>query len=167
MLARYAKIRQATWAPRDLPEPKPAFRPQSRRVDPVPQASVPIPAPDREVTLAAFHRAREVALRDRKPLADLMRIVCVTSGLERTVIKSVRRTAPLVKARQIAMYLMVRQGLRSLPEVGRFLGGRDHTTALHGVRKVEGVMRSLDLAEDTDPVELATALWSADWSAKP
>ena len=48
-----------------------------------------------------------------------------------------RRGARVVAARQIAMYLMRHDGGLTLPEIGRVLGGRDHTTALHGCRKTE------------------------------
>ncbi|MEO1747668.1 MAG: helix-turn-helix domain-containing protein, partial [Pseudomonadota bacterium] len=48
-----------------------------------------------------------------------------------------RRTRTVVRPRQIAMYLAKIMTLRSLPEIGRRFGGRDHTTILHAVRKVE------------------------------
>jgi chromosomal replication initiator protein len=44
-----------------------------------------------------------------------------------------------VRPRQIAMYLAKVLTLRSLPEIGRRFGGRDHTTVLHAVRKIEGL----------------------------
>ena len=47
------------------------------------------------------------------------------------------RSRVLVNARQIAMYLAKILTLRSLPEIGRRFGGRDHTTVLHAVRKIE------------------------------
>jgi chromosomal replication initiator protein len=50
---------------------------------------------------------------------------------------SSRRTANVVRPRQIAMYLAKTLTLRSLPEIGRRFGGRDHTTVLHAVRKIE------------------------------
>jgi chromosomal replication initiator protein len=43
----------------------------------------------------------------------------------------------VVRPRQIAMYLAKALTLRSLPEIGRRFGGRDHTTVLHAVRKIE------------------------------
>ena len=54
-------------------------------------------------------------------------------------------------ARQIAMYLAKQMTSRSLPEIGRRFGGRDHTTIMHGVKKIEE-LRSADrsLAEDID-----------------
>lgn len=52
-------------------------------------------------------------------------------------ITSQRRTAKVVKARQVAMYLSKEMTARSLPEIGRRFG-RDHTTVLHAVRKIKG-----------------------------
>jgi chromosomal replication initiator protein len=53
---------------------------------------------------------------------------------------SSRRTANVVRPRQIAMYLAKTLTLRSLPEIGRRFGGRDHTTVLHAVRKIESLI---------------------------
>lgn len=52
-------------------------------------------------------------------------------------LRSQRRTAVVVKARQIAMYLSKKLTGQSLPEIGRRFGDRDHTTVLHAVRKIE------------------------------
>lgn len=52
-------------------------------------------------------------------------------------IKSSRHHASLVQARHVAMYLARHLTPRSLPEIGRFLGGRDHTTVMYGVRRTE------------------------------
>ncbi len=48
-----------------------------------------------------------------------------------------RRTRVIVKPRQVAMYLSKTMTPRSFPEIGRRFGGRDHTTVLHAVRKIE------------------------------
>jgi hypothetical protein len=55
---------------------------------------------------------------------------------------SARRTHELVRPRQFAMYLAKMLTLKSMPEIGRRFGGRDHTTALHAVRKFEHLVRS-------------------------
>lgn len=52
-------------------------------------------------------------------------------------LRSQRRTAKVVKARQRAMYLSSKLTEQSLAEIGRRFGGRDHTTVLHAVRKIE------------------------------
>jgi chromosomal replication initiator protein len=46
----------------------------------------------------------------------------------------------IARPRQIAMYLAKQLTPRSLPEIGRRFGGRDHTTIMHGVRKIEELM---------------------------
>lgn len=62
-----------------------------------------------------------------------------------------KRVRTLARPRQIAMYLAKQMTSRSLPEIGRRFGGRDHTTIMHGVRKIEE-LRAQDrgLAEDID-----------------
>lgn len=58
-------------------------------------------------------------------------------GVTRADILSHRRTSKVVKPRQIAMYLCKILTMKSLPEIGRMFGDRDHTTVLHAVRKIE------------------------------
>ena len=62
-----------------------------------------------------------------------------------------RRVRTIARPRQMAMYLAKRLTSRSLPEIGRRFGGRDHTTVMHGVRKIEE-LRGTDsqIAEDLE-----------------
>jgi chromosomal replication initiator protein len=48
-----------------------------------------------------------------------------------------KRLRTIARPRQVAMYLAKQLTSRSLPEIGRRFGGRDHTTIMHGVRKIE------------------------------
>jgi chromosomal replication initiator protein len=50
----------------------------------------------------------------------------------------------VVVPRQVGMYLAKKLTPRSLPEIGRRFGGRDHSTVLHAVRKIEELMKSDD-----------------------
>ena len=50
---------------------------------------------------------------------------------------SARRARAVARPRQIAMYLAKRLTTRSLPEIGRKFGGRDHSTVIHAVRRIE------------------------------
>ncbi len=92
--------------------------------------------------------AAEIAVRDlirtREPkrvkIEDIQRLVANHYNVSRADILSARRTATVVRPRQIAMYLSKSLTLRSLPEIGRRFGGRDHTTVLHAVRKIEGLV---------------------------
>jgi hypothetical protein len=51
-----------------------------------------------------------------------------------------KRVRSFARPRQMAMYLCKQLTTRSLPEIGRKFGGRDHTTVMHGVRKIEELM---------------------------
>ena len=64
---------------------------------------------------------------------------------------SPRRARAVARPRQVAMYLSKQLTSRSLPEIGRKFGGRDHTTVMHAVRKIEE-LRASDhgFAEDID-----------------
>ena len=85
---------------------------------------------------------------------DILRIVAKHYGVSRADLLSSRRTANVVRPRQIAMYLAKTLTLRSLPEIGRRFGGRDHTTVLHAVRKIEGLVQGdKGLAEEIDSLK--------------
>lgn len=66
----------------------------------------------------------------------IQRIVCRHFNIVLKDMLSERRTADVVYPRQIAMFLCKELTKRSLPEIGRRFGGRDHTTALHAVRVI-------------------------------
>jgi len=89
----------------------------------------------------------ETAIRDlirthelkRVKIEDIQKLVASHYSVSRADILSSRRTAAVVKPRQVAMFLAKILTLRSLPEIGRRFGGRDHTTVLHAVRKIEAL----------------------------
>lgn len=69
-------------------------------------------------------------------------------------IKGIRRTADMVRPRQITMYIAKNLTLRSMPDIGRRLGGRDHTTVLHAFRKIERLLATdLALVRDVAAIE--------------
>ena len=72
-------------------------------------------------------------------IEDIQLAVSRHYNVSRTELLSNRRTRAIVRPRQIAMYLAKMLTLRSLPEIGRRFGGRDHTTVLHAVKKIEGL----------------------------
>jgi chromosomal replication initiator protein len=53
-------------------------------------------------------------------------------------LRAKRRTRSIARPRQIAMYLIRCLTDHSLPEIGEYFGGRDHTTVLHAFQKVDG-----------------------------
>src|SRR3546814_7587708 len=62
---------------------------------------------------------------------------------------SARRAREVARPRQVAMYLAKRLTPRSLPEIGRRFGGRDHTTVMHAVKRIEE-LRVEDTELDAD-----------------
>ena len=55
---------------------------------------------------------------------------------------SPRRSRPLARPRQIAMYLAKKLTSRSLPEIGRKFANRDHTTVIHAVKTVDKISQN-------------------------
>ncbi|GLI20642.1 chromosomal replication initiator protein [Xanthobacter flavus] len=96
------------------------------------------------VTLDMAENAVKDLIRPTDPkrvrVDDILRVVAKHYNVSRADLLSQRRTATVVKPRQIAMYLAKTLTLRSLPEIGRRFGGRDHTTVLHAVRKIDGLV---------------------------
>ncbi len=95
------------------------------------------------VTLEMAEREMRDLIRPVEPkrvrIEDIQRIVARQYNVSRADLLSSRRTANVVRPRQVAMYLAKILTLRSLPEIGRRFGGRDHTTVLHAVRKIESL----------------------------
>ncbi|MEL6965775.1 MAG: chromosomal replication initiator protein DnaA [Pseudomonadota bacterium] len=77
----------------------------------------------------------------RVRIEDIQRVVGRHYNVPRTDLLSTRRTQVIVRPRQISMYLSKILTPRSLPEIGRRFGGRDHTTVLHAVRKIESLLK--------------------------
>jgi chromosomal replication initiator protein len=107
------------------------------------------------VTLELAEREMRDLIRPQEPkrvkIEDIQRVVARQYNVSRADLLSSRRTANVVRPRQVAMYLAKTLTLRSLPEIGRRFGGRDHTTVLHAVRKIENLVGSdTTLAEEIE-----------------
>jgi chromosomal replication initiator protein len=107
------------------------------------------------VTLEMAEREVRDLIRPQEPkrvkIEDIQRIVARQYNVSRADLLSSRRTANVVRPRQVAMYLAKTLTLRSLPEIGRRFGGRDHTTVLHAVRKIENLVNTdTALAEEIE-----------------
>ncbi len=86
---------------------------------------------------------------DRKVTIDeIQRQVSDYYNLRLSEILSARRARDIARPRQVAMYLAKRMTSRSLPEIGRKFGGRDHTTVIHAVRKIDDLRRTDSTLED-------------------
>ncbi len=101
-----------------------------------------------EVTLRDLIRSAEPR---RVKIEDIQRIVSKHYNVSKADLLSARRTRTIVRPRQIAMYLAKMMTPRSLPEIGRRFGNRDHTTVLHAVRKIEELARAdVTLAQEIE-----------------
>lgn len=107
-----------------------------------------ITVPLAEKTLADLIRTRDAK---RVRIEDILKIVSRHYKVPRNELLSARRSRDVVRPRQIAMYLAKALTSRSLPEIGRRFGGRDHTTVLHSVRKVEQMIKDdLELSQEIE-----------------
>lgn len=90
-----------------------------------------------------------IRANDRKLTIDeIQRAVADYFNLRLAEMLSERRARNIARPRQIAMYLSKQLTSRSLPEIGRRFGGRDHTTVMHAVRKVEDLRRDDSQIDD-------------------
>ncbi len=93
------------------------------------------------ISVEMAEQALKDLIRSKEPrrirIEDIQRVVSKHYNVSRSDLLSSRRTRTIVRPRQIAMYLSKMLTPRSLPEIGRRFGGRDHTTVLHAVRKIE------------------------------
>ncbi|MBI0474385.1 chromosomal replication initiator protein DnaA [Sphingomonas sp. MA1305] len=88
----------------------------------------------------------------RVTIDEIQKLVSQHFELKPLDLVSARRSRAVARPRQIAMYLAKRLTTRSLPEIGRKFGGRDHSTVIHAVRKIEELRdqdRDIDAAVRT------------------
>ena len=136
---------------------------RKRRVEPPPPP--PPPPPDNVVDLALMRLIREaeriekmlgngyplgfpIEQRLMPTVAVIQQIVAVFYKISVGDLWSQRRTADAVLPRHIAMYLAKTLTLRTLPDIGRRFGGRDHTTVLHAVRKITALLETDERLRD-------------------
>jgi chromosomal replication initiator protein len=108
----------------------------------------------RQITLETCQEVLHDILRasDRRVTIDeIQKKVAEHYNVRISDMASARRARAVARPRQVAMYLAKALTARSLPEIGRKFGGRDHTTVMHAVKKVEE-LRAADaaFAEDVD-----------------
>ena len=109
----------------------------------------------RDITLETSQEVLHDLLRanDRRvTIEEIQKQVASHFNIRVSDMHSARRARSVARPRQVAMYLAKQLTTRSLPEIGRKFGGRDHTTVMHAVRKVDE-LREHDLSFKED-VEL-------------
>ncbi len=109
----------------------------------------------RPVTLETTQELLQDLLRanDRRvTIEEIQKRVAAHFNIRIADMHSARRARAVARPRQVAMYLAKQLTSRSLPEIGRKFGGRDHTTVMHAVKKVEQLCETD--ASFADDVEL-------------
>lgn len=82
-------------------------------------------------------------------MSEIARAVCDHYGLTQIDFYSDRRARKVSRPRQVAMWIARQMTIRSLPEIARFLRRGDHTTVIHGIRTIEGLIdKDEDLVAD-------------------
>ena len=97
------------------------------------------------------------ASQRKTTIDDIQRKVADYYNLRLSDLLSARRSRTIARPRQIAMYLSKILTTRFLPEIGRKFGGRDHTTVIHAVKKIED-LRVGDVAIDEEVEVLRRSL---------
>lgn len=108
----------------------------------------------RQISLETTQEVLHDLLRanDRRVTIDeIQKRVAEHFNIRLADMSSTRRARAVARPRQVAMYLAKQLTARSLPEIGRKFGGRDHTTVMHAVKKVEELrVADPSFAEDVD-----------------
>lgn len=108
----------------------------------------------RAITLENTQEALHDILRanDRRvTIEEIQKRVAEHYHMRLSEMHSARRSRAIARPRQVAMYLSKHLTTRSLPEIGRKFGGRDHTTVMHAVRKIDELKQSdSSFAEDVE-----------------
>ncbi|HEX8964994.1 MAG TPA: chromosomal replication initiator protein DnaA [Patescibacteria group bacterium] len=98
-----------------------------------------------EITPEIASRALNSKREDKQSFHsdDIIKTVCDFYNIKATQLKGPKRDASLVRARQATMYLLKKELGLTFVEIGNVLGGRDHTTIMHGVEKVENMLETI------------------------
>lgn len=116
-----------------------------------------IGAPEHYYQFMWFHDLVFGADREKErvlSVAGIARAVAGHFGISLTELLADRRDRRIVRPRQLAMYLAKKLTLRSLPDIGRKFGGRDHTTVLHAVCLIESLLLTdLKMAADMNAIK--------------
>ena len=116
----------------------------------------------RPITLDGTHEVLHDLLRanDRRvTIEEIQKRVAEYYNIKVSEMSSARRAQMVARPRQVAMYLSKQLTSRSLPEIGRKFGNRDHTTVMHAVKRIDQ-LRQID-AGFTEDVELLRRMLEA------
>lgn len=122
----------------------------------VPRPAPPQPAPEESPTDETASSAEPFA----QPITTSLIVKTVADfyGISQSDIFSKRRMANLVRQRHVAMYLAKELTRRSLPDIGRRMGGRDHSTIFHACQRI-AAFRATDAALNSEIEQIIEQLY--------
>ncbi len=145
--ARRKEIRAIIWKPSPRPPAIPRFKP--RAINCIPYTSLPSPASQPNQSIPDDSGGPPPLPPPPPPRPPTIRNIVAEVAAFHTItadhILSPNRTHGIVRPRQIACYLARNLTKLSLSQIGKRIGGRDHTTVLHSIQKVELLMVSVEL----------------------
>lgn len=150
-LVAVVQVEVSQQAPKEDAEPQPTVSPLDEWIER--QKAIPLPKKP-WFSIEAEIGEPEIV---RPRIETIQRACAKYYGVSRSDIISARRTAAVVRPRQVGYYLSKVLTLKSLPEIGRRFGGRDHTSALSGIRKIER-LRKTDQELEADLHAIAAAV---------
>ena len=156
MKAHYAALHRKCFAPRNA-----TATPLARPAEALSKTWTAPTVVQRE--RLAVRTAAQTAGNAKLSLVDCLRISALVADITMAELTGPRRRSNLTRARQIFSWLAKHYTGATLSQIGQRLGGRDHTTSLHGVRRVEAVIEQGLVHVTDDAFVLAQALWAAPW----
>lgn len=126
---------------------------KAKRPEAPPPAAEPAPVP---------HERDWMFVGERLTVDRVVRVVAHHYGVSRKDLISQRRTADVVRPRQVAMYVSKILTPRSFPQIGIQIGGRDHTTIMHGYRLIASMIEAGDEKMIADVAAIRTILGARD-----
>lgn len=93
-----------------------------------------------EEAMAVLQPNLRMAVERRITVDEIQKLTADHFGLKQADLLSERRARQVARPRQVAMWLCKQHTTRSYPDIGRRFGGRDHTTVLHAVKKIESLL---------------------------
>lgn len=166
LIEHYKRLRAQKYAP--------MARTIRRNVEPPPPPPVveefPEPEPDRLYTDLVLEN-QPTDIWDgfpRNTLSKIMQAVVSVSGVSRIDLISERRTLRIIRPRHTYFYLARTRSPYGLPTIGRKAGGRDHTTILSALRRVQRVLdaNGLTVPEHLSHEDAARLILNADWGKR-
>jgi chromosomal replication initiator protein len=106
---------------------------------------------EKPITLELSKEVLKDLLKEPKKLITvdfIQRCVVEEFGISLHDLKTRRRHKTIVLPRQVAMYLSRELTDLSLPEIGNFFGGKDHTTVLHAYNKIKEILNNNEILKD-------------------